>query len=78
MTRTLALISVLTLTGLAACGEKPQTGGGVKSDVAAFQGGDNKYVSPGWKVGDETSWEQALKARARNNQNEYTKMGAPK
>lgn len=78
MMRPLALISVLALSGLAACGEKPQTGGGVKSDVAAFQGADNKFVAPGWKPGDKTSWEQGLKARAQNTQNEYSKTGAPK
>ena len=77
MMRPFVLISVLALTGLAACGEKPQTGGGIKSDVAAFQGADNKYMNSGWKVGDKTSWEQGLKARAQNSQNEYTKIGAP-
>ncbi|MFM9901947.1 MAG: hypothetical protein ACKVOT_13100 [Polaromonas sp.] len=77
MMRSVLLISVLALTGLAACSEKPQTGGGVKSDVAAFQGADNKFVAPGWKPGDKTSWEQGLKARGQNTQNEYSKMGAP-
>ena len=77
MMRPLLLISVLALTGLAACGEKPQTGGGVKSDVAPFQGADNKYMNSGWKAGDKTSWEQGLKARAQNTQNEYSKMAAP-
>lgn len=76
--RPVVLISVLALSGLAACGEKPQTGGGVKSDVAAFQGADGKYNNPGWKAGDKTSWEQGLKARAQNTQNEYSKMSAPK
>ena len=77
MMRPLLLISVLALAGLAACGEKPQTGGGVKSDVAPFQGADNKYMNSGWKAGDKTSWEQGLKARAQNTQNEYSKMAAP-
>ena len=77
MMRPVVLISVLALTGLVACTEKPQTGGGVKSDVAPFQGADNKYVNSGWKVGDKTSWEQGLKARAQNTQNEYSKTGAP-
>ena len=77
MMRPVLLLSVLALAGLAACSEKPQTGGGVKSDVAAFQGADNKFVNPGWTAGDKTSWEQGLKARAQNTQNEYSKMGAP-
>ena len=61
---------------LCGCGEKPQTLGGVKSDVAPFQGiqgADNRYAAPGWKAGDKTSWEQGLKARANNTQNEYSK-----
>ena len=77
MMRPVVLISVLALTGLVACGEKPQTGGGVKSDVAPFQGADTKYMNSGWKPGDKTSWEQGLKARAQNTQNEYSKTGAP-
>lgn len=58
---------------LAACGEKPQTASGVKSDAAAFQGAENKFVAPGWKPGDKASWEQGLKAREQNTQNEYSK-----
>ena len=69
--RVTLLISAIVL--LSACGDKPQSAGGVKSDVAAFQGVDNKFAAPGWKAGDKTSWEQALKARAQNTQNEYTK-----
>lgn len=61
---------------LSACGEKPQSIGGVKGGVAAYQGADNKFVAPGWKVGDKTSWEQALKARMQNSQNEYSKIGS--
>lgn len=66
-------IATAALMVLAACGEKPQTAAGVKSDAAAFQGADNKFVAPGWKPGDKTSWEQGLKARAQNTQNEYSK-----
>ncbi|MGH6637500.1 MAG: hypothetical protein ACREXN_07775 [Polaromonas sp.] len=69
------LISALVAAaGLAACGEKPQTAAGVKSDVPAFQGAENQFVAPGWKPGDKTSWEQGLKARAQNTQNEYSKV----
>ena len=77
MMRSALLITVLAVTGLVACGETPQTGAGVKSDVAAYQGADAKYVKAGWTVGDKKSWEQALKARAENTQNEYRQMGAP-
>jgi len=66
-------IATAALMALAACGEKPQTAASVKSDARAFQGADNKFVAPGWKPGDKTSWEQGLKARAQNTQNEYSK-----
>jgi hypothetical protein len=66
----LALIAVVSLV---ACGERPQTASGGKNDVNAFKGADNQFVAPGWKPGDKTSWEQGLKARAQNTQNEYSK-----
>lgn len=71
MMRTTLLISALVL--LSACGDKPQSAGGVKGDVAPYKGVDNKFAAPGWKAGDKTSWEQALKARTQNTQNEYTR-----
>ena len=52
--------------------------GGVKSDVAPFQGVNSQYAAPGWKAGDKTSWEQGLKARAQNTQNEYSRTAATK
>ena len=67
------LAALAALAGLAACGEKPQTLGVNKTDVAAHQGAQNQFVLPGWKVGDKTSWEQGLKARMQNTQNEYSK-----
>ena len=73
MRLTLLSCSVAALALLSACGDKAQTMGGVKSDIAPYQGVDNKFAAPGWKPGDKTSWEQALKARAQNTQNEYTK-----
>jgi hypothetical protein len=62
------------LVALAGCGEKPQTASGVKSDTASFQGTGLPYALPGWKQGDKTSWEQHLKTRAQNTQNEYAKV----
>ncbi len=61
------------LAGLTACGEKPQTLGANNLDTAGYQGAQNKFVVPGWKVGDKASWEQGLKARMQNTQNEYSK-----
>ena len=62
---------------LAACGDKPQSAGGVKSDVPAFQsvtGPGNAYNAPGWKAGDKTAWEQQLKTRTQAGQNEYNRV----
>jgi major membrane immunogen (membrane-anchored lipoprotein) len=70
--------ALAALALLSACGEKPQSMGGVKSDVAPFQGANNQYAAPGWKAGDKTSWEQGLKARAQNTQNEYSRTAATK
>ena len=76
MTRVVLLISLVAATFcLPACGDKQQSAGGVKGDVAPYQGVNNKYAEPGWKAGDKNSWEQALKVRTQNNQNEYTRTG---
>ena len=59
---------------LAGCGEQPQTiGTGIKSDTASFQGTGKPFTAPGWKQGDKTSWEQQLKVRAVQGQNDYAK-----
>ena len=68
----LLICSVSAVCCLAACGDKPQSAGGVKGDVAPYQGVSNKYAEPGWKAGDKNSWEQALKVRTQH-QNEYTR-----
>jgi hypothetical protein len=67
-----ALVAVVA--ALSGCGEKPQSLSGVKTDVPAYQGADNKFVAPGWKPGDKNSWEQDLKTRALNTQNEYSRI----
>lgn len=59
---------------LAACGEKPQTLGSPKSDSPAYAGTGSAFTAPGWKAGDKTAWEQHLKARQQNSQNDYSKM----
>ena len=77
MRLTMLVSTCAALACLSACGEKPQTLGGGKSDVAAYQGAENQFVAPGWKVGDKVSWEQGLKARMQNTQNEYSKLTVP-
>ena len=72
----LLISSVVAAFCLSACGDKPQSAGGVKGDVAPYQGADNKYAAPGWKAGDKNSWEQAMKVRTQNIQNEYTRTSS--
>ncbi len=67
-----AAFAVVAFTG---CTENPQNlGAGTKSDSAAFQGTGKPYATPGWKQGDKTSWEQQLKTRTQNGQNDYAKV----
>ena len=68
------VLSAAAVITLVACGDQPQTAAGVKSDVPAFQGTSNPYNAPGWKAGDKTSWEQQLKTRLQNGQNEYNRV----
>jgi len=67
-------IVIAALATLAACGEKPQALGLPKSDAPAFAGTGSSFTAPGWKAGDKTGWEQHLKARQQNSQNDYSKM----
>ena len=59
---------------LAACGEKPQTGGGVPHDAPPYAGTGSQFTAPGWKAGDAGSWQQELKARMQYGQNEYNRV----
>ena len=70
-----ALLMVAVAAALAACGEQPQTLGAGKQDASPHSGTGKAFVEGGWKQGDKTSWEQALKARMQNSQNEYSKIG---
>jgi hypothetical protein len=69
-----AAFAAIALLALAACGEKPQALQGVKQDSASFQGTGMPFVAPGWKAGDKTSWEQQLKTRTQQGQNDYAKV----
>lgn len=72
----LSAFVALALAALAGCGDKPQTlgtGTASKPDAAAFNGTGSQFVAPGWKPGDKVSWEQHLKARMQNGQNDYSK-----
>ena len=63
---------------LAACGDRPQSAGGIKQDAAPYVGTGKPFVDAGWKQGDKASWESHLKARTQNTQNEYTQAATSK
>ncbi|BEP93090.1 hypothetical protein KW843_14480 [Acidovorax sp. sif1233] len=73
----LPLLVVLAAAGavaaLAGCGEKPQTGAGIRSDAPPYAGTGSNFTQPGWKAGDKAGWEAQLKARQQYGQNEYTR-----
>lgn len=70
------VLSLTALAALVACGEKPQALQTFKGDVPAYQGANDKFVAAGWKPGDKANWEESLKARMQNSQNEYNRMSA--
>ena len=61
------------LAALTACGEKAQVLVDGKQDTASFQGKALPFGTAGWKQGDRTGWEQQLKTRTQQGQNEYAK-----
>jgi hypothetical protein len=59
---------------LAACGEKPQTASGKKSDAKPWEGlAQTTHSADGYKAGDKAVWEAQLKSRTERGQNEYTR-----
>jgi hypothetical protein len=72
MMRTVLIASAAL--ALVACGETPQTKTGVKQDTSLFQGTGLPYAAGGWKQGDKNSWEQQLKVRTQQGQNDYAKV----
>jgi hypothetical protein len=69
---TLALVLLL-----AACTEKPQTAATRKADQAPYATAHGDFTAGSWKQGDATAWEQQLRSRAQNGQNEYSRASAP-
>jgi hypothetical protein len=65
----------LTSTAVVGCGDKQQTAATPSKDTAPYAGtGVATFTTPGWKAGDKTAWEQQLKTRMQNGQNEYNKV----
>jgi len=67
------LCTVLASTALlVACGEKAQPLGFRGDEPASSGTASAGFKASDWKAGDKTSWEQALRVRAQN-QNDYVK-----
>ena len=65
----------VAVLGLAACGDREQTIGPSTSrhadtNVWEATSGD-PYVAPGWTPGDRASWEDHLRRRTQQGQNDY-------
>lgn len=70
-----SIFAAASLALLCSCGDQTQTRGqGITHDAAAFQGTGKPYALQNWKQGDKTSWEQQLRTRAQNGQNDYAKV----
>jgi predicted small secreted protein len=73
--RPLTILALVVLAVvLAACAEREQTANGIKSDAAPYQGTNRPFVATGWKPGDRNSWEQQMKVRTVQGQNDYAKV----
>jgi len=70
------LVAAVALVALTACGERPQTGAGIRSDAPPYAGTGSNFMQPGWKAGDKAAWEAQLKARQQYGQNEYSRTQA--
>jgi len=72
---TLCLAGAVAL--LTACGERPQTNGGLtgaKRDASPVSGTDAAvFRQGGWKAGDQAAWSQQLKARAQYGMNDHSR-----
>ena len=72
----MALTAALLGAGLlGGCAEKSQTAATKKSDGKPWDSAQTAYTAQGWKAGDQTSWEQQLKARSQG-QDEYSRAPA--
>ena len=73
--RVVIVAALVAVAGLAACSEQAQTAGGRKADAKAWDAAKDGYVVPGWKSGDQASWEAQMHNRAQT-QNEYARAAA--
>ncbi|GGX16075.1 lipoprotein [Pigmentiphaga litoralis] len=68
-----AMIVSLAALALAGCTDQKQELHSNANYQQAYKGTGSKFVQPGWTPGDRNSWEQELKVRTQQGQNEYNK-----
>ena len=73
--RTVLVLSLAALA-LAGCAEHEQSASGIKSDAEPFSGTSKQppFMAVGWNPGDRATWEQQLKVRTVNGQNDHVKV----
>lgn len=74
--RNLFLIAAVAL-GLSACSvEESQDlrSSNAEQGAPSHAGTGTNFVAKGWTPGDERSWQQSLKVRLQQGQNEYNKV----
>ncbi len=65
------LIALALAAAVAAC-ERSQSGPSARGrDTPAWDAAQDPFVVPGWKSGDEASWESQIRNRTVAGQNEY-------
>ena len=76
MKRLTLLALAVASFAIAGCAEREQTANGIKSDAGAFQGTSKQppFMAAGWKQGDRAAWEQQMKVRTVQGQNDYAKV----
>lgn len=76
MIRAASVLVAVGALALAGCGEREQNASGVKSDAQVHVGTNKQppYMAVGWKPGDRAAWEQHMKVRTVQGQNEYAKV----
>ena len=72
MRKATILVCAAAAFALAACAEREQTASGIKSDAAPYAGTSKQppYMASGWKPGDRNAWEQQMKVRTVQGQND--------
>ena len=61
------LAACIVALGLSACGEKNQSLPATvkKTSSPAWNGAQNPFLAPGWKPGNQTSWDDHMRTRAQ-------------